>query len=122
MGYKTAAPDRYELLRSFARANRKNMTLSEQILWNVIRKKDFGVRFLRQHVIGDYIVDFICIEEKLIIEVDGGYHSETKQQNEDQQREEWLKAHGFRVIRFKNEEIMNELPKVINIIKITINH
>lgn len=122
MGYKTAAPDRYELLRSFARANRKNMTLSEQILWNVIRKKDFGVRFLRQHVIGDYIVDFICIEEKLIIEVDGGYHSEPKQQNEDQQREEWLKAHGFRVIRFKNEEIMNELPKVINIIKITINH
>lgn len=98
------------------------MTLSEQILWNVIRKKDFGVRFLRQHVIGDYIVDFICIEEKLIIEVDGGYHSEPKQQNEDQQREEWLKAHGFRVIRFKNEEIMNELPKVINIIKITINH
>lgn len=122
MGYKTAAPDRYELLRSFARANRKNMTLSEQILWNVIRKKNFGVRFLRQHVIGDYIVDFICIEEKLIIEVDGGYHSEPKQQNEDQQREEWLKAHGFRVIRFKNEEIMNELPKVINIIKITINH
>lgn len=122
MGYKTAAPDRYELLRSFARANRKNMTLSEQILWNVIRKKYFGVRFLRQHVIGDYIVDFICIEEKLIIEVDGGYHSEPKQQNEDQQREEWLKAHGFRVIRFKNEEIMNELPKVINIIKITINH
>ena len=122
MGYKTAAPDRYELLRSFARANRKNMTLSEQILWNVIRKKDFGVRFLRQHIIGDYIVDFICIEEKLIIEVDGGYHSEPKQQNEDQQREEWLKAHGFRVIRFKNEEIMNELPKVINIIKITINH
>ena len=122
MGYKTAAPDRYELLRSFARANRKNMTLSEQILWNVIRKKDFGVRFLRQHVIGDYIVDFICIEEKLIIEVDGGYHSEPKQQNEDQQREEWLKAHGFRVIRFKNEEIMNELPKVINIIKIIINH
>lgn len=98
------------------------MTLSEQILWNVIRKKYFGVRFLRQHVIGDYIVDFICIEEKLIIEVDGGYHSEPKQQNEDQQREEWLKAHGFRVIRFKNEEIMNELPKVINIIKITINH
>ena len=122
MGYKTAAPDRYELLRSFARANRKNMTLSEQILWNVIRKKDFGVRFLRQHVIGDYIVDFICIEEKLIIEVDGGYHSEPKQQNEDPQREEWLKAHGFRVIRVKNEEIMNELPKVINIIKITINH
>ena len=79
MSYKTAAPDRYELLKAFARENRKKMTLAETILWEHIRGKALGVKFLRQHVIGDYIADFLSCEGGLVIEVDGGYHAERLQ-------------------------------------------
>ena len=70
MNYKTASPDWYDLLKSFARENRKNQTLAEQVLWNQLRNKTLGVRFLRQHIIGDYIVDFVSLECSLVVEVD----------------------------------------------------
>ena len=60
MEYKTASPDRYQLLRAFARENRNNMTLAERVLWDGIRKNFLEHKFLRQHIIGDYIVDFLC--------------------------------------------------------------
>ncbi len=69
--YATAAPDRYNLLKEFAKKNRKEMTRSETTLWNALRKLACGFRFRRQHPIGDFIADFICLERRLVIEVDG---------------------------------------------------
>ncbi len=114
MGYKTASPDRYEMLRSFARENRKNMTLAECVLWEAIRNGNLGRKFLRQHIIGDYIVDFLCRDKKLIIEVDGGYHAERKQHENDEVRASWLVSQGYSVIRFSNEQILHDLDSVLN--------
>ena len=71
MNYKTASPYGYDLLKAFARENRKNPTLAEQVLWNHLHNKTLGVKFLRQHIIGDYIVDFVSLECCLVVEVDG---------------------------------------------------
>lgn len=118
MEFKTAYPDRYELLREFARENRKNMTLAESVLWEALRKGGIdGYKFLRQHIIGDYIVDFLCRDSGLVIEVDGGYHSEPRQQESDEQRAEWLEQQGYTVMRFSNEEVLNEIEKVIKTIE-----
>jgi len=118
MEYKTASPDRYGLLKAFARENRQNMTIAERILWDELRSGVIeGHAFLRQYVIGDYIVDFLCRDNGLIIEVDGGYHSEPKQQENDEDRTEWLESHGYQVLRFSNEEIMFDLDNVIEIIE-----
>ena len=95
MNYKTASPYGYDLLKAFARENRKNPTLAEQVLWNHLRNKTLGVKFLRQHIIGDYIVDFVSPESMLIIEVDGAYHSEREQQYNDEVRANVLKRTGF---------------------------
>ena len=78
LGFMMAAPDRYTILKEFARENRKNMTLSETLLWEQLRRLPSTFHFRRQHIIGDYIVDFVCLEQSLIIEVDGGYHSEPR--------------------------------------------
>ena len=75
------------------------------------------MKFNRQYVIYDYIVDFICLEKKLIIEIDGGYHSEYEQIEKDEHRTEKLEAMGFKVIRFANEEIFANIEWVINKIK-----
>lgn len=74
--YKTAHPDRYALLKAFAKENQSNATLAEQVLWEELRSNQLGCKFLRQHIIGDYIVDFLCRQDGLIIEVDGVYHAE----------------------------------------------
>ena len=115
--YETAAPDRYELLKDFAKENRREMTESERVLWEKLRKLNCGYHFRRQHPIGDYIADFICLKRKLVIEVDGGYHNEPIQQQDDQVRTEFMERKGYTVIRFKNEEISNDLQEVIMRIK-----
>ena len=114
MSYKTASPDRYELLKAFARENRKNATLAETVLWEYLRDGELGVKFLRQHVIGDYIADFVSRHDGLVIEVDGGYHSEPRQQEEDKLREEVLEQMGYHVIRFTNEEVLCDIENVLN--------
>ena len=112
--FRTSSPDRYRILKDFARENRKNMTEAKSVLWNSIRNKGLGVKFLRQHIIGDYIVDFVCQETGLIIEVDGGYHSEPCQKEDDDTRTRYLESKGFKVIRFTNEEILFNIESVIN--------
>ena len=112
--FRTSSPDRYRILKDFARENRKNMTETESVLWNSLRNKSLGVKFLRQHIIGDYIVDFVCQETGLIIEVDGGYHSEPCQKEDDETRTRYLESKGFKVIRFTNEEILFNIESVIN--------
>ena len=114
--YKTASPDRYRLLKGFALENRKNQTLAEQVLWNHIRAEQLGVKVLRQHIIGDYIVDFLIPDVSLIIEVDGPYHAKCRQMQEDEQREDALNRMGYRVIRFTNEEVLHDTDNVLETI------
>ena len=113
MSYKTASPDRYKLLKAFARENRRNATVAEQVLWDYLRANRLGVKFLRQHVIGDYIVDFVSQHSGLVIEVDGGYHAEPKQQEDDEWREKRLEQMGYHILRFSNEEVLYNIEDVI---------
>ena len=75
MSYKTASPNSYGLFKAYAKEKRRNTTLAEDILWDRLRKNALGIKFLRQYIIGDYIVDFVSKHDGLVIEVDGGYHS-----------------------------------------------
>jgi len=87
--------------------------LAEQYLWEHLRGKTLGLDFLRQHIIGDYIVDFVSRHDGLVIEVDGGYHSEPQQQQEDVIRENYLERMGYHVMRFSNEEVLFNIDSVI---------
>ncbi len=120
--YRTASSDIYPILKDDARVNRKESTLAEDILWQELRRKQLGVLFRRQHPIGDYIADFVCLSIKLIIEVDGEYHNTPTQANEDQQRSDWLQNKGYRVLRFTNEEVVYDTANVIKHIKLKISH
>jgi very-short-patch-repair endonuclease len=120
--YDTASPDRYLLLKNFAQTNKQFPTDAEKLLWEHIRAKQLSVKFNRQHIIGDYIVDFVCIEKKLVIEVDGGYHSEYEQIEKDEFRTQQLRDWGFSVIRFKNEDVLGDISGVLNKIKNNLNN
>ena len=118
--FRWAASDRYNLLKDFAKENRKNATLAEDILWENIRNKTLGIEFRRQHIIADFIADFVCLDKMLIIEIDGGYHSERKQKEDDELRTERLNELGFRVIRFSNEEVQFNIEEVLKKIQNTL--
>ena len=115
--FKWASPDRYKLLRNFARENRKKQTYAETYLWEHIRKERLGENFRRQHVIYDYIVDFVCLDRMLVVEVDGAYHAEREQVEDDEVRTARLGQIGFRVIRFSNEEVLYDIDNVLAKIK-----
>ena len=101
-----------------ARELRKNQTPQERKLWNILRNHQFcGYEFRRQYPIGDYIVDFICREKKIIIELDGGQHNEGENIINDVKRTEFLKSLGYKVIRFWNNEVDNNVEGVFDIIK-----
>lgn len=116
MMWKTAATFDYSLLKEFARENRNNMTEAEAVLWSFLRTGSLGVKFLRQHIIGENIVDFLCRKNHLVIEVDGGYHAERQQQEDDAVRSEWLEERGYKVIRFSNEAVLFDTETVIGTI------
>ena len=98
-----------------ARQLRKNMTEAELALWRHLRLRQLiGCKFRRQQPIGNYIVDFVCFEKQLIIEIDGGQHSQ--QSAYDCERDEWLQKEGFRVIRFWNNQVLEEIEAVKEII------
>ena len=111
-----ARPDLYGPLKQYAREMRRNQTDAESALWNHIKNKQLGVSFLRQYIIDDYIVDFICRETNLIIEVDGEYHDYPEQVNYDNKRSERLIELGYTIIRFTNNEILFNLDTVLNTI------
>ncbi len=85
-----------------------------------IRNKKTGYKFRKQHPIGDYIADFICIEKKLVIEVDGGYHNTLELQQDDRVKTIDIEKMGYSVIRFTNEEVEQDLQNVIMKIKQTL--
>ena len=81
--YRTANPATYGLLKEHAKTMRNKPTEAEAALWEMLRSKKLGTKFRRQHVIGDFIVDFICLSKQLVIEVDGAYHNEPQQKEAD---------------------------------------
>ena len=90
------------------------MTEAEELLWHQVRgRKIKNKRFMRQHIIGKYIVDFVCEDDGLIIEVDGGYHSEPQQEQSDELRTQFLQSMGFHVIRFTNDEVLNGIDSIV---------
>ncbi len=98
-----------------ARELRKNMTEAERLLWRQLRLRQFGGhKFRRQQPIGRYIADFVCLEEKLIVEVDGGHHSE--QVAYDQERDAWLEKQGFIILRFWDNEVLKQIESVKEVI------
>ncbi|KGI59529.1 ribonuclease H domain protein [Prevotella sp. DNF00663] len=116
--YETAESSEYELLKKFAEENRLCATEAERILWTALRGKQLDTyKFRRQHIIGEYIADFVCLHDKLVIEVDGVYHERGLQPMHDRERTEFLNSKGFKVIRFKNEDIIANINGVINSIR-----
>ena len=113
----TADPAWYTLMKENAVKMRKFPTEAETILWNVLKGGNLGYHFRRQHIIQDYIVDFICIKEMLTIELDGKYHNTPKQIEYDKYRTETLNKLGYQELRFTNEEIFHNLDVVIKTIK-----
>lgn len=100
-----------ELVRR-AKALRTRQTDAELRLWYHLRGRRFmNLKFRRQVPLGRYIVDFLCTEHRLIVEVDGGQHNEHPQR--DQQRDRWLAEQGYRVVRFWNHQVMQELDAVL---------
>ena len=101
-------------LKGFARGLRKNPTDAEFKLWQNIREKRIrGYQFYRQKNIGNYIVDFYCPAGKLIIELDGGQHNQPEDREYDAERTAYLNAHGVKVVRFWNNEVLCEMEGVL---------
>ena len=85
---------------------RQNQTKQELKLWSLLRNRNFkGLKFKRQYNIGDYIVDFVCLELKVIIEIDGGQHNDPTEIALDNERTKYLQSKGFKVLRFWNNEV-----------------
>jgi len=98
-------------LKKEAKLLRKNSTQPEKRLWRCLRNRELaGRKIRRQHPVGPFIVDFMCIEKKIVNEVDGGHHAENIE--EDSKRSEYLKEQGYRVLRFWNDEVFpHPLPR-----------
>ncbi|MDB5223237.1 MAG: acetyl-CoA synthetase, partial [Chitinophagaceae bacterium] len=112
--YEDADPMLYGLLKEFAKEHRSNSTGAENILWEKLQGRRLGnYKFRRQHIIGSFITDFICLEKKLIIEVDGLIHQLPDNKISDNERTVWLQSMGYNVIRFMNEEIINDIESVL---------
>ena len=106
-------------LKEFAKYLRKNSTLAEILLWNKIKGKALGVAFKRQVPIDEYIVDFFCHELMLIIEVDG--YSHDFKYEYDLQRQNKLEVLGFKIVRFGDQMVINDMSNVLRTLEITIN-
>lgn len=119
-GYTTTDGTTYQLLLEKAKKMRNNPTEAESLLWQFLRGNGLKEHFRQQHPICGYIPDFVCLRLRLIIEIDGGYHSEGEQQEQDKIRQDYLEKEGFSFLRFTNEEVLYDTDETIEIIKDTI--
>jgi very-short-patch-repair endonuclease len=107
-------------ITAIAKILRKRSTEAEKMLWNSLRaKQPHGHKFRRQEPVGRFIVDFVCYEKKLVIEVDGGQHAAQKQG--DEERDNWLASQGFNVLRFWDNEILGNIEGVMEVISKTLS-
>ena len=108
-------------MRQLARSLRKNQTDAERKLWRCLRARELcGFKFRRQYPIAPYIADFICVEKRLIVEIDGGQHATMTEI--DNTRTEFLNARGYRVLRFWNNEVLQQLDAVLAKILDSLTH
>jgi LAO/AO transport system ATPase len=114
-GYETADMRFWDILKANSRLNRQNPTEAKAILWKLLRNNQTGYKIRRQHAIDGYIADFVCLPKGLVIEIDGAIHNFTKE--EDDVRTLVLNREGFAVIRFTNDEVINNPERVIESIK-----
>ncbi|MFS8082582.1 MAG: vitamin B12 dependent-methionine synthase activation domain-containing protein, partial [Ginsengibacter sp.] len=120
-GYQWADPSTYKLLSDFAKTNRSKQTPSEEIIWELLKSKKIEEhKFRRKHIIGNYITDFVCLDKKLVIEIDGLIHQLPENKNSDEIRTQWLNKIGFKVIRFTNDEVLNKTDEIIESISSTL--
>ncbi|OQW76925.1 MAG: ATP-dependent helicase HrpA [Proteobacteria bacterium ST_bin11] len=106
-------------MKELARSLRKNQTDAERVIWQQLRNRQLlGCKFRRQQVIGPFIVDFVCLEPQLVIEIDGGQHAD--QREYDQNRSQYLQQVGYTVLRFWNNEVLQYTPAVMEAIHLTI--
>jgi 5-methyltetrahydrofolate--homocysteine methyltransferase len=114
-GYMTGDPLTYKLLKDFALEHRSKPTEAEEVLWNLVKSKQLkGYKFRRQHIIDRYIADLVCLDKRLIIEIDGLIHQLPDNKASDEARTIALNVKGFSVIRFTNEEVLNKTDEVLN--------
>ena len=107
--YRTVPPNHWKR----AQEMRKEPTPAEHVLWDAVRSDALGATFRRQHPIGPYIVDFVCLSKKLIIEVDGAVHVKPDQVEFDDVRTQYLAERGFRVRRYFNHDVLKNLDGVL---------
>ena len=117
-GYITTGPDQWKVLSAYAKENRKIPTKAEELLWGELRNRKINdAKFRRQHAIEGYIADFVCLEKKLVVEVDGGYHNAEIQKKMDQLRTLTLQKNNFRLIRFTNDDVLEKKNWVLEEIR-----
>ena len=114
MAKRIIAPQRINL----ARGLRRQQTLAERVLWNKLRNLQLeGTKFRRQQPIGDYILDFVNLESKLVVEIDGGQHNHKQIREKDEQRTKWLESEGYRILRFWNNDVLTNTEGVCLLIQ-----
>ena len=118
--FETTDAATYQLLLDKARKMRNNPTEAERLLWHYLKNNQLGVHFRQQHPIAGYIPDFVCLNARLIIEIDGGYHLEGEQLELDAERTQWLNQQGFVVLRFTNDEVFAGVDDVLEDITSTL--
>jgi very-short-patch-repair endonuclease len=114
-GYITANPHTYKLIVEFRKYLKNNTTPAEKVLWEYLRNKKIVHKIRRQHVIDDFISDFVCLMKKVVIEIDGKVHDFQKEY--DELRTARLNELGYEVIRFTNEEVLSSPFQVSQKIK-----
>ena len=113
----TTPPDHWQNLKAFAQQMRQQPTPAEAALWRRLRgRRVGGVKFRRQHAIAGFIVDFVCLERFLIVEVDGTIHDLPDQQERDALRQAHLESLGYRVLRFTNGDVLGSIEAVLEVI------
>jgi isoleucyl-tRNA synthetase len=117
--WQTASKFSYGFLKEKMLELRKNNTQAESVLWEHLRgRKLEEYKFRRQHAIHDFIVDFICLEKRVIVEVDGGYHNDPEIQLADKEREKILRQIGYKIMRFTNNEVLGDIQGVVKRIRL----
>jgi leucyl-tRNA synthetase len=114
-GYVTADPLTYIYIKDFRNELKKNPTMAESIIWEYLKTKKTGHKIRRQHIIGGYITDFVCLRKKLILEIDGEVH--LNQKDYDENRTRILNELGYDLIRFTNKEVIENSIKIAQKIK-----
>lgn len=99
---------------------RDNETPTEKLLWQRIKNNQTGVKFRRQHPIGNYIADFYCHRARLVLELDGDYHDNTNQKELDNMRDKFMNELGIHILRFVDDDIINDIESVIKKIKLSV--